>query len=237
MCGPSSQEEGLQASSSSFANTLQGAYSTLFPQQQATLAQLNSKLSQISSGETGPGFSGAEDAARTSQIVNQGAADARNVTQAVQDRGAGQVFGGEGDSSGLARTSAINKQVQEQASSAAAGRTSNALTNLTAENYAQGRENAKVAANGFDILAGLQNPTPYANEAISENSQSFGQADKINQEKNQMQSDIAGLVTGVAKTGLGLATGGISNLFGIGGGGSTGAPGGSDTQTGDGYYD
>jgi hypothetical protein len=229
-CGPSGAEEGVAAQQGSLASTLAGDFNTQFADQQGTLSQLQSRINQI--GNTGPGFSGAEDAARTSQIVNQGAADAAHTTQAVQDRGAGQVFGGEGDSSGLARTSAINKQIGEQAASASAARTANALTDLKAQDYAQGRANNAAAINAWDVLAGRQNPLGYGEAAGQNFGTAFGEQDKINQENNAAQADALGLITGAAKAGLGLATGGITNLFGIGSKPSSGSN--SDS---DGYYD
>lgn len=232
-CGPSGAEEGIAGQEGSLASTLAGDFNTQFANQQGTLSQLQSRINQI--GNTGPGFSGSENAARISNIVNQGGALARNTTQAAQDRGAGQVFGGASDSSGLARTSAISKQISEEGSAIAGAQTSNALINEQAENFQQGRANNAAAISGFDVLSGKYNPLGYAQSAGQNLNQAFGEQDKINQEKSQMQSDVAGLITGAAKAGLGLATGGLTNLFGIGGG--SGAPGGSDTQTGDGYYD
>jgi len=211
-CGPSGEEQGLEASSSSFSRTLQGAYQTLFGQQQGTLAQLNSRLNQIASGTTGPGFGADELNAKTSQIVNQAAANARNVEQAESNLSAGQVFAGQSDTSGLARASAIRQQLTGEAESAAETQKANALENLTATNYAQGRENAIRTVGGLQTLAGLESPTPYASEAVNENQAAFGQANKINQENNQKWSDIAGGITGLVKTGLSFASGGLANM-------------------------
>jgi len=213
-CGPSGEEEGLQANSADFARTLDANYSESFANQQDVLQHLQAKINQISSGQTGPGFSGEENAALISGIQNQGAAQERNVTQAVMDRSAGQVFDGMTDSSGLARASAINKQIQERASSAAATNTANALNAETAANFGQGRANAVTAASGLTALAGQYGGAADASMsgAINENAQSFGQANKINQEKNAMAADIMGAVTGAAKTGLSFASGGLSNL-------------------------
>ena len=209
-CGPSGEEQGLEASSSSFSRTLQGAYQTLFGQQQGTLAQLNSRLNQIASGTTGPGFGADELNAKTSQIVNQAAANARNVEQAESNLSAGQVFAGQSDTSGLARASAIRQQLTGEAESAAETQKANALENLTATNYAQGRENVADLQGLPD--GGLESPTPYASEAVNENQAAFGQANKINQENNQKWSDIAGGITGLVKTGLSFASGGLANM-------------------------
>lgn len=206
--GPSGSEEGLQGQSADFAKTLDANYATLFGEQQATVGRLQSVLGQIQSGETGPGFGGGENAALISQIQNQGAAAARNTTQAVQDRTSGQVFNGQTDSSGLARTSAINKQIQEQAGSAAATNTANALSAETAANFGQGRRNAETAASGLSTLAGIQSPNASAEAGISSNKNSFDQASKIQQQQSQMMSMVGGLV----QSGLGALSGGLGNL-------------------------
>lgn len=198
LCGPTDEEKGLQASSDSFAKTLQGAYGTLFSQQQDTLKNLNSRLNQIGSGTTGPGFGAEELAARTSQIVNESGANARNVEQAEANQSAGQIFGGEQDSSGLARASAIRTQLTGEAESRAENAKSAALNNLTAENYATGRNNAITMAGGLETLAGIENPTPYAGAAINENQASFGQAKDIQQQQAQEDAAIAGGITSAA---------------------------------------
>jgi len=213
-CGPSGEEEGLQGNSADFSRTLEGAFNTSFANQQDALQSLQTTINQIKSGQTGPGFSGEENAALISGIENQGAAAARNTVQAAQDRTSGQVFNGQTDSSGLARTSAIAKQIQEQAGSAAATNTANALNAETAANFDQGRKNAVTAASGLTALAGQYGGAADASMsgAINENNASFQQANKINQEKGAMMADIAGLATGAVKTGLSFASGGLSNL-------------------------
>ena len=213
--GPSGAEEGAQGQIADFSRTLNANYQTIFGEQQGTIGRLNSVLSQIQSGETGPGFGGAENAALISKIQNEGAAQARNVTQAVQDRTAGQVFNGMTDSSGLARTSAINKQIQEQAASAAATSTAQQLAAETAANYGQGRRNAETTASGLASLAGLENPNAAAGATIEANKQAFDQADKIQQEKVAQTQGIIGAVTGA---GLEALTGGLSNIGSPGGG-------------------
>jgi hypothetical protein len=211
-CGPSSEEETISGEQSNLASTLKANYNTVFGEQQQTMDQLNSTLNKISTGQTGLGFSAAEDAARQSQIINQGAASARNATQAAQDFAAGHTFNGSTDSSGLARESGINQQIRETAQSQADTNTANQLTKLTAANYDQGRANVDRTAAGLATLAQIQNPNPVAGAAGSELNSAFGSADKINQENNAVEADIAGAVTGAAKTGLSFASGGLSNL-------------------------
>lgn len=206
--GPSGAEEGAQGQIADFSKTLDANYQTIFGEQQATVGRLQSVLSQIQSGETGPGFGGAENAALISQIQNQGAAAARDTAQAVIDRSAGRVFNGQTDTSGLARTSAINKQIQEEAASKAATATAGALSAETAANYAQGRKNAETTASGLSTLAGIENPNAAASSTIEANKVSFDQAAKIQQQKQQATQ----MVGGIAEAGLGILGGGIGNL-------------------------
>lgn len=210
--GPSQQEESISGQQSSLASQLSATYNEQLAGQTDALTKLNAQVSRIQSGETGPGFGGAENAARISNIVNQGGALARNTTQAVQDRGAGQVFGGEGDSSGLARTSAINKQIGEQAASTAGAQTSNALINEQAENYQQGRTNAAQAVSGFDALAGKYNPLGFGQAAGSELSSAYGTAKDIQQQKVAKAQAIAKLVGSAVTSAATFGIGGIGAL-------------------------
>ena len=106
-----------------------------------------------------------------------------------------KVFAGQQDTSGLARASAIRQQLTGEAESAAETQKSNALENLTAQNYGVGRSNAVTMAGGLETLAGIENPTPYAGAAINENQASFGQAKDIQQQQAQKEAAIAGAIT------------------------------------------
>lgn len=225
--GPSSSEQTIAGQESSLGETLRGNYNTVFGEDQATLQALNSQLSQIRTGQTGLGFSAAEQSAREGQIINQGAANARNATQAAQDFGAGKTFNGSTDSSGLARTSGINQQIRETAQSQAETQTAGALTNLTAENYGQGRANADRSAAGLATLAGLENPNPVASAAGSELGSAFGSAKSIQDQKIAETQGAIGLATSI---GLDAATFGAGAL----GGGGFDMAGGLQALTGKG---
>jgi hypothetical protein len=209
--GPSSTEEMIAGQESSLASTLRGNYNTVFGEQQDTMKALDSQLRQIRTGQTGLGFSAAEQSVREAQIINQGGANARNAAQAAQDFGAGKTFNGSTDSSGLARQSGINQQIRETAQSQAETQTANQLTNLTAENYGQGRENAARSAAGLATLAGLENPNPAASAAGSELGAAFGSAEKIQQAKIAETQGAIGLATSI---GMDAATFGAGTLAG-----------------------
>jgi hypothetical protein len=217
--GPSDEEQGLEAQGSALSKTLTADFTQRFNQQTDVLSQLQSEISKIQSGQTGPGFSAAELNARTSQIVNQAGANARNVEQAEANQGAGQVFAGASDSSGLARASAIRQQLTGEATSAAENQKSAALENLTASNYEQGRINADKTAGGLATLSGQLNPTTYSQQAGQMIGQTFSQADKINQEQIARSQAIAGLVE---KGVMGAATFGMGGIANLGAGESFG---------------
>lgn len=215
--GPSGEEQGLEAQGSALSKTLNADFTQRFAQQNDVLSQLQSEISQIRSGRTGPGFGADELAARTSQIVNQAGANARNVEQAEANQSAGQIFDGRGDASGLARASAIRQQLTGEAESASETQKSNALENLTAANYATGRENAVKTAAGLEALSGQLTPSTYSAQTGQMIGQTFGQADKINQEQIARSQAIAGLIE---KGVMGAATfgmGGMTGLVGTGG--------------------
>jgi hypothetical protein len=207
-CGPTSAETGLQGQSQSFATTLGNNYQTLFGQQQGTLAALNSKLAQIGSGSTGPGFGAAEENANVSGIQNNAATAGRNADQATQDYLAGQGSGG-----GNGIRSGVAGELKAQTATAAANEESQALNANTKANYAQGRENAAASASGYSALAGEESPNSAAGNAISENSQSFGQANQIQQQDNALAKDVA---SGITSLGGAFLSGGMSSLAGGG---------------------
>jgi hypothetical protein len=180
----------------------------MFSQQQDTLAQLNSEIQQIKTGTTGPGFSAPELAAKTSQIETGAAAGARNAQQAAQNQGAGQTFGD--TASGL--QSGIRKQIAGQIASNATTNEANQLTNLTAENYAQGRANAAATMGGLSTIAGIENPLGYAGAASGATQAGFDEANKINEQEIAKAQAVTGLITGGLSTGLKFLTGGLGNL-------------------------
>jgi hypothetical protein len=214
--GPSSQEQGIQAQTESLNNLLQANYSRTFGQSEQALSRLQTELNLIQSGQTGPGMGAEELSARRSDIVNQAAAEARNVQQQVQDRGAGQVFAGSQDASGLARTTGIQRELGEQASSAAERDKANALINLKAQDYALGRTQAAQTVGGLEALSGAYRGLAGESQsgALQAGQSAFGEASQINKENLQKGSLLGGLL----KTGLGLGTsfvtGGLSNLGG-----------------------
>ena len=200
----------------SYADTLNANYNTEFQGEQTALQSLNTQIGRIASGNTGAGMSPAEYAARESGIIANAGAEGRNAAQAAQNLGAGHVFAGQSDSSGLNRGSAINKQVTASLMSRAEADKANALNNLTASNFDIGRSNALAAEQGYSNLAGH-----YGSQAsslmggeLNARSQALASAHQINVEKQQRSQAIGKLIGSVA---MGAAT------FGMGGIGALGA--------------
>ncbi len=216
--GVGTGEEALQQQEQGLAGTMTADFNQQYSQQQASLQQLNNEIGRIQSGNTGPGFGGAENAARISQIQNVGAAAARNAIQAQRSVGAGSQVSAQG---GLTRQSGINQQTAGQIEERAGAGTSNALLQEQAENYATGRANAISTAQALQTMANSYNPLGYGNAASSANSSAFSQAQTIEQQKQQKAQAIGNLA---AQVGITAATGGIGGLAGGAGmgGGLTG---------------
>jgi hypothetical protein len=217
--GPSDEEKALQAADASLSRTLESHYNTAFADQQDSLKMLKSTISRIQSGQTGPGFSADELAARTSEIVNQSGANARNVEQVLADQSAGQIFDGKSDASGLARASAVRQQLNEEALSHSETQKSNALLNLKAADYAQGRINTDKTAAGLEALSGqyggIANASLSGRESMGK--QAYGEAHQINEENQQVAAMIGGLIKAGVGIGGSFLTGGMTGLAGTGG--------------------
>lgn len=197
MCGPSKEEKALEAQQASFASTLQKDYATTFGNQQQILSTLNGVLQPIA--EAGPGqqgFSEQENTALNTQAIDS---NAEGYNQALKAVGAQENAAGGGRSF---LPSGVNAQINSQLASSAESNLSNEKLGITEQNYATGRQNWMSALSGEESIAAGQAPLGYASAGTQGNSAAFGEANTINQETNQMWSDI-----------LGGITGGIANIF------------------------
>lgn len=217
--GPSSAENATLQSQTNLSNALWSNFNQQYQQQQGVLQQLQAQIGRIQSGQTGPGFSGAENAARIALIQNTTAAQARNAVQAARSVGAGTQSSTAGN---LERQAGINQQVTGQIEAKVGAQGANELLAEQAENFATGRENAYKTAGALQQLAGTYNPAQYGQLTGSSLGQQFSQADKINQENIARSQAIAGLVT---KVGLGAATFGVGGIGALGAGESVGEAG------------
>lgn len=214
--GPSAAENSTLQSQTELSNALWSNFQQQYQQQQGVLQNLQTQIGRIQSGQTGPGFSGAENAARIALIQNTTAAEARNAVQAARSVGAGTQVSPSG---GMTRQSGINQQVAGQIESKVGAAGSNALLSEQAENFAQGRENAYRTVGALQSLSGDYNPAAYSGQENSALGQRFNMADKINQQNIQRSQAIFGAATKLA---LGAATFGAGGIGALGSGESFG---------------
>ena len=201
--GPTGGEEGLAGQSTNLAATLGANFSQNYANQQATLARLGATVNMIQSGQTGPGFSSMEDNAFKTNIINQGAAAARNAQQMTADKFAGQGSGGgSGINTGAAR------QVAGQIASTTGAATSNALINEQAANFQQGRTNAIQTENALQTIQGDFGGVAQSSLAGEEtqNQLAYKQQSNIQAQQVARSQAIAGLV----EKGIGMVAGGFA---------------------------
>lgn len=206
--GPSQAEKSAGKRSATMAQTLDNNYATEFQNQNDMLQLLQGETRKIETGQTGEGFSPAEEAARESLIENNAAAGERNARQASQNESAGLGRSMGGDSSGLQRAAGIRQQVAGEIATAGENNKSNALLANTAANYNQGRTNANEAAGLYGSLAGRYGSAADAamTGGANANNAAFSQAQQITKEQDAASPWSA--VGGLIQKGVGLATGG-----------------------------
>lgn len=214
--GPSAQEKATLQSQTNLANALWTNFNQQYQQQQDVLKNLQTQIGRIQSGQTGPGFSGEENAARIALIQNTTAAEARNAVQAARSVGAGTQTSPTG---GMTRQSGINQQVAGQIASKIGAAGSNALLAEQAENFAQGRENAYRTVGALSALSGQYNPAAYSGQEEGALGQQFNMADKIRQQEAARSQAIFGAASKLA---LGAATFGLGGIGALGAGESFG---------------
>lgn len=214
--GPSAQEKSTLQSQTQLATALWSNFNQQYQQQQEVLKNLQSQIGRIQSGQTGPGFSGAENAARIALIQNTTAAEARNAIQAARSVGAGTQVSPSG---GMTRQSGINQQTGAQIASKIGAAGANALLAEQAENFAVGRENAFRTAGALQALSGDYNPSVYSGQENAALGQRFQMAKTIQQEEAARSRGIFGAATKLA---LGAATFGAGGIAALGAGESFG---------------
>ena len=194
MCGPSSNEKSLQASSQSFATMLNSNYQKLFANQMDVLGGINKSLSPIlAAGPSQMGFNPQLTAALNTQAINTAGATARNLRKNVGDFSAGQ---GGGGTSGL--SSGVTRQLQEAGAITAENQLAGAQEGITEKSAELGNQNYWRAQGGMQALAGEYSPNAAQQGTIGENQASFGEASQITTENNALGQDIAGFATALA---------------------------------------
>jgi len=189
VCGPTSQEKELQASSANFSSMLQKNYFSRYASQGNVLDAINRSLSPIlAAGPSQRGFAAPQLSALQTAAINAAGANFRNVSQAARTFGAGQ---GGGGTSGM--TSGIQKQIESSIASQAASTLGSQELGITQADYAQGSQNYWRAAGGAQALAAGYSPSSEMSGAIGEGEASYKQASDIASQAPGQQ--IAGFVT------------------------------------------
>jgi hypothetical protein len=178
--------------------SLQANYQQNFQQQQSVLTHLNGVLAPvIAAGPNQTGMSPAERAAENTQAINTTAASAANASRAVRSETAGR------NDSGNLPQSGVDQSLEAGVASAAEGQLSAEQLGITQQDYALGRQQFQNAEAGELAISGQENPNATAQVANTANENAFGEANTIQQEENQEESDIAGGITSLAMAGVG----------------------------------
>ena len=195
MCsGPSAAENNLANQQAAFSATLQQDYAQTFANNQQILSTLNGVLQPIvTAGPNQQGYSPAEQAALSTQAIDSNAQGYQQTMKALgaqeNARGGGQSF----------LPSGVDSQINAGLANAAESNLSNEQLGITTANYDQGLQNWQNALSGEQQIAAGQNPTGYANAGIQSNQSAFNEASSVNQQSQQMWSDVLGIIPGIGR--------------------------------------
>lgn len=205
MGGPSQEEKNLQAEQTQATAQYLQQQTQLHAEQQDLLQTLTPMLKQQISNPTG--FSPAELAQLNSNNVNATGAQYANVQKQLNQANATQNMAGLTSGVAAAETAGLK--------GAAAGTVATNAANIGVADARLAQEKSATAQSELLALQsglGGQAVSMGQVENQSEN-QAFQQADTMQQQSSQMMNGIIG---GVVQAGLGVATGGMSNILGGG---------------------
>ena len=203
-CGPGHQEVAQAANQENFATQLQQNYAQRFAGQNQTIGNLNQILQGIQNGQMLPGFGPQTMATLNSQAIDTTAGNFKNAQIAANNENAGR-----GGDSGL-QPGTVGQENATIASNAA-GQLSSEEQNIQLANQAQSVQNTQTALGGYGALAGIKNPLGFAGAGTSANAQAFNEANQISGMYNQGEAALAGGITGLAGSVLGIPA--VSNLM------------------------
>jgi hypothetical protein len=196
-CGPSGAEKTAQGTEASFSSMLNADYAQNFGAESSILGHLTNILTPIA--EAGPdqqGF-GSNELAALETSAHQGVGEAyAKGQQALNASVAGRAGGSEVLPNGA--EDVLRETLAQQGAKAS----SDADLNITKANYDQGRNNYNSAVAGLAGVAGEYNPNATASVANSANQTAFSEASQINQENNQWEGELGGLVGGLGGAAL-----------------------------------
>jgi len=191
-CGASQQQKDIEKAQSDFYNQMTSEYGTVFGEDQGILKTLTAAFEPIlAAGINQQGFSQAELNNLNSEAVT-GSGQAFNSAS----KQLAAVQGAQGGGTAYIPTGAKMQQQAELATSAAQN-VSNEEANITASNYATGRENYMAAASALGGVANEMNPTALAQAANQGGAAASTTANEITQANNSWM--------GLVGAGLGAA--------------------------------
>lgn len=205
-CGPSGAQGQALAADSNFRRTLTSSYGTDFSESQDIFNELHTNMEQVvAKGSSQEGMSPEEKAARTSENINQTAAENKHVQQLI-----GEKAGMTGATPGV--ESGVTEAVRAGAATAAENAMNTRGAKITEEDYAIGRENYNNAVRGEMALPGAtMNPvSTAAGEVIGSEKTESEQADA----NAAASSSWMGLVGGLAGSAVSGLSGGIGSGIG-----------------------
>jgi hypothetical protein len=186
-CGATGAQEQLQTAQMNFYNTMTAEQSSTFASNQAILSALTKSFQPIlEAGISQQGFSPAELQNMESEATTgsgQAYANASKALAAQQgDEGGGTTY----------IPSGAKMEQQEQLATSAAQNLATEQSNITAADYATGRQNYLEAANVLGGVAAGYNPTGYAGQATGAGSAASTTANEIASENSSWMNLAAG---------------------------------------------
>jgi len=211
-CGPTGAQQTALAADQAFGKQALEVYGENMKNMQEAFSQVFGQVNNIVEAGIGQqGWTPAEAAARSGEVINQTAANAKMLNAAIADKAAASSGGGAG------LTTGATQAVEAGAEAQVLNKESSELQQNVAENYATGRENYLKALGVEAELPGLET------EAAAKNAQpvsaAYGQTSQQANENAAASSSWMGLVGGIADAAVGGLTGGIGGKKSGGGGG------------------
>lgn len=212
LCGATQAQTANQQAEANFytqatqqASQVFGASSQVFQQLQSTFAPT------VAAGPSQEGFSAAELANQRSQAITNNGVATRNAEQA-----AGESIAAQGGGNNPALQSGTNAGVKANIDIEGADNTANALSQITANDYATGRANYDTAVSGLEGSSAVFNPSTSATGAATGAGTAAGdEANQIAASANSPWQAALGALGGVAGS---FASGGLGKLIGSGSG-------------------
>jgi hypothetical protein len=216
MGGPSSQEKQLQSEQAAETQAYIGQQSTLFGESQALQATLTPLLQQEISNPTG--FSPQELADLNASNVNTTGAQYANVQKQVNLANASNNMAGLTSGVAAGETAALQ--------GAAAGTVATNAQNTQLQSAQLATQKQQTAIGQLQSLESGDTGAAISQGQVENQGESaaFNQANTEQQQSSQLMNGILG---GLVNTGLGVASGGLTNaISGMGGGGGSPSLGG-----------